>query len=197
MEIREALAVIFDLDGTLVRLPIDYMALREELKRLASKYGVCSEFRPIIGEVSRLAELLAEGAKFVQECTAVIDYYEDKAAEIVEPVRGAKDCLSLLKSKGKKIGVVSNNSTPSVKKALRNAELLEYVDAYIGREGLKVKPDPYPVVKVIDSLNIKRENVIMIGNSELDFMAAERAKIRAYVFKGGDLCAFVQSIENL
>ncbi|MEM2667591.1 MAG: hypothetical protein QXE60_02360, partial [Candidatus Methanomethylicaceae archaeon] len=91
MEIRKILGVLFDLDGTLVRIPINYTELREKLKKIALKYGVHSDFKPIIGEIDRLAKILKNKEEFIEECIKIVDYYEEKAVESVELITGAKE----------------------------------------------------------------------------------------------------------
>lgn len=189
MAINKLIAFIFDLDGTLVKLPIDYNKLRGELKKLALSYGILSEFKPLISEIERISK---DNEKLAEECLRILEKYEGEAAEKAEVIPGAEKCLSMLKNRGMKIAIASNNSNSCVGKALKRFNLLKYIDVIIGREGLKVKPELLSIA--MDKLNVNKENVIMIGDSQSDLKAAESIGIKCYIFEGENLFEFVRGI---
>jgi pyrophosphatase PpaX len=85
----------------------------------------------------------------------------------------------MLKEKGIKIAVVSNNSKESVERALEVAGVRDLVDLVIGRTSLSdVKPDPSPIVKALNGLGVKSDKVVFVGDSESDMIAAGKAGVR-------------------
>jgi len=172
-------AVLFDLDGTLVRLPIDYRAMRDELKSVARRYGLHSEFKPLLEEIKRLSCLHPDGDKLREECLRVVKAYEFEGASRAQLLKGVKECLHMLKEKGIKIAVVSNNSKESVERALEVAGVRDFVDLLIGRTNLTdVKPDPSLIVKALNGLGVKADKVVFVGDSESDMIAAGKAGVR-------------------
>ncbi len=169
-------AIFFDLDGTLVKLPIDYESMRNELKLIAKKYGLYSEFKPLFKEIKRLSFLHLEGEKFVKECIEIIKKYEIKGAEKAELLEGIKEILYLLKNKGIKIAIISNNSKECIEKVLEITGIKNLIDLVIGRNSLEdLKPSPLPILNALKILNVKK--VIFVGDREEDRIAANKANI--------------------
>ncbi|MCC6014047.1 MAG: HAD family hydrolase [Candidatus Verstraetearchaeota archaeon] len=173
---RSMEAVFFDLDGTLVKIPIDYELMRNELKLIAKKYGLYSEFKPLFKEIKRLSSLHSEGDKFAKECLEVIKKYEIKGAEKAELLKGVKEILYYLKSKGIKIAIISNNSKDCIEKVLEVTGIRNLIDLVIGRNSIEnLKPNPLPIINALKILNVRK--VIFVGDREEDKIAANKAGI--------------------
>ena len=74
---------IFDLDGTLFSLPVDWTAVREEFAAIA---GESIEGRPLFQEVQRVA---AAKPALKQTILSMIESHELKAVDSAKPMPGA------------------------------------------------------------------------------------------------------------
>lgn len=68
------------------------------------------------------------------------------------------------------------------------------VDQYRVKNHPNRKPNPGMLLTAARDLNLDMSRAIMIGDMETDVAAAEAASIKGYLFKGGDLSAFEQTI---
>uniref|UniRef100_UPI002627BFA0 HAD family hydrolase n=1 Tax=uncultured Meiothermus sp. TaxID=157471 RepID=UPI002627BFA0 len=95
---------------------------------------------------------------------------------------GAKEVLAELRSRGFKLGVVSNWdwTLPGV---LRATGLADYFD-YVGVSALEgvAKPDPRFFEIVLDELQVEPQQAIHIGDSEDDINGAVAAGVRPVLF---------------
>jgi HAD superfamily hydrolase (TIGR01509 family) len=114
----------------------------------------------------------------------VADYLrENWQSSHVWPVTpGAKEVLAELRSRGFKLGVVSNWdwTLPGV---LRATGLADYFD-YVGVSALEgvAKPDPRFFEIVLDELQVEPQQAIHIGDSEDDINGAVAAGVRPVLF---------------
>jgi len=81
----------------------------------------------------------------------------------------------LLKSKGKKIGIVTGSFRYLVTELIPE-KLLQYVDVIVSvddvREG---KPNPAPYLKAVEQLQVKPEQTIVVENAPMGIKAAKAA----------------------
>ncbi len=167
-------AVLFDLDETLLTLPIDYEELREELRRLASSFNVECDFRRILEDVEQLSWKL--GKSFRKKCYEIICLHERMAALKPIPMSGAVDTLRKLKERGLKVGVVSRNSRECIKDALRNLKMMKFVDVIVGREDThETKPNPEPILYALSALGVNSDEAVYVGDHPYDLRAASAA----------------------
>jgi phosphoglycolate phosphatase len=186
VEVRPILkGIFFDLDGTLLNLPIDYGGMRRALSSFASSQGFTSDFAHILEEIDRGSSLLPRpgNARFVEGCFKIIGDYELKAAENPRMIEGADGVLEALKSEGLKIAVISRNSVKCAERSLSSLRLSGDVDLIVGRETTeRTKPDPSPVIYALGALKLEPEQTIMVGDHEYDRMSAEGAGVPFVLF---------------
>ncbi|MEM1659105.1 MAG: HAD-IA family hydrolase [Candidatus Jordarchaeales archaeon] len=170
-------AVLFDLDETLLKLPINYDELRKKLREYASRLGVECDFRQIIEGIEEASRRLGE--EFRRMCYELVELYELEAAEKPIVEHDTLQLLEKLKKMGLKIGVVSRNSKKCVIASLEKAGLLRYVDVAIGREDtLKTKPNPEPIIHALMLLGVKVEEAVYVGDHPYDLAAAFAAGVK-------------------
>ncbi|MFC3958469.1 HAD family hydrolase [Halovivax cerinus] len=162
-------AVVYDLDGTLVRLDVDWNAVAREVRAIYREAGV---------------EPPAEDAWTLLTGAARIDRRED-----VESVIAAHECdgaetadrLPLsdhVVDRSIPVGICSLNCESACRIALERHGLLESVERVIGRDSVPaMKPDPEPLLTAIDALPVSHENVLFVGDSGSDATTAERAGV--------------------
>ncbi|PSP55566.1 phosphoglycolate phosphatase [Halobacteriales archaeon QS_1_67_19] len=142
-------AVVYDLDGTLVRLAVDWAAVERRLADLLASEGV--EADELIAAAER------EGARQSRRL-ALADAVADH---------------------GVPVGICSLNHEEAVRIALDEHGLTDHVEAVVGRGTVpERKPRPEPLLAAIERLGADPEDVVFVGDSEGDAEAAERAGTR-------------------
>lgn len=177
MEVKEPVkAVLFDLDGTLLSLPINYDELRKRLREHASKFNLNYEFRRIIDDIEEASRTLGE--RFRRDCYEIVELYECEAALKPVPEEGARELLEKLKKSGLKVGVVSRNSKKCVTLSLERLGMAGHVDVIVGREDAKPKPSPDPLLHALKTLGVRAEETAFVGDHPYDLAAATAAGVR-------------------
>ncbi|WP_028220849.1 haloacid dehalogenase type II [Paraburkholderia oxyphila] len=81
----------------------------------------------------------------------------------------ARDALRLLKAKGARLAVLSNGTNDMLQAALEAGGLLEYMDAVLSVDDLKIyKPDPRVYQYVCDRLDVTPEKVVFVSSNSWD-----------------------------
>jgi phosphoglycolate phosphatase len=162
-------AVVYDLDGTLVRLAVDWDAAAREAVATFEEAGVdvadadlwsLFEAAPAHGLAADLEAVLAaherRGAKRATRLPLA-----DRVSEWTVPV-----------------GVCSLNAEAACRLALERHDLLEYVGAVVGRDSVAArKPDPEPLLTTIDRLGADPSATVFVGDTERDAVTAARAGV--------------------
>lgn len=160
-------AVVFDLDGTLVRLQVDWLRVRLEMAERAAALGLEGGDRTVWGML-RAADGTAREA-----LEAVLRRHEREGA--LQAVRlPAADLLPRLGERRR--GVVTLNSRQAARLALERTDLADQVDALVAREDvLALKPDPAPLLRCLSLLGATPGGAVFVGDRERDRVTAERA----------------------
>lgn len=96
---------------------------------------------------------------------------------------GVYDVLAQLKSKGKKMALITTSRRTTVQPALINTKLDGMFDALLTAEDVsKHKPDPEIINKAISQLGGVRENSTLVGDSKDDLEAANNAGVDSVLF---------------
>ena len=169
-------AVVYDLDGTLVRLAVDWAAVEERIA------GVLREVDVEPSGLDAWESLdAAEAAGVGNEVESLIAAAEREGAR--ESVR-----LALADSvvTDVPVGVCSLNCEAACHIALERHDLDGGVKTVVGRDSLpERKPAPEPLLAVADSLEASPERTLFVGDSASDEECAERAGVRfSYVGDG-------------
>lgn len=161
--------IVFDFDGTLVKLIVDWPAVETELASTLADAGMktagatCWEL---------LSEARDQGRQELAE--SVLAPREITGARVSERLPLAADVPSM----SGPVAVCSLNCEAACRTGLEVHELTDEVDAVVGRDTLDVwKPDPAPLLESIDRLGIEPANALFIGDSPRDRRTAERANV--------------------
>jgi phosphoglycolate phosphatase len=161
-------AVVYDLDGTLVDLDVDWTQTHRSAAVKLRARGV------EVGDDS-LWNLLERGTEegFGPVVESAIAEHEREGARTAERLPSADD-LPL----DVPVGVCSLNCEAACRIALEMHGLDGYVDAIVGRDTVEThKPDPEPLLATIRSLSVSPERTLFIGDSERDARTAQRAGV--------------------
>lgn len=161
--------VIYDLDGTLVRLAVDWDAAASDATALFADAGVDAadadlwslfETAPDHGLADGLEAVLADHERRGAERSIRLPL-ADRVAEWDVPV-----------------GVCSLNAEGPCRRALERHGLLDHVDVVVGRDSVAThKPDPEPLLTAIERLGADPASALFVGDSDRDAVTADRAGV--------------------
>lgn len=172
---------IFDLDGTLLDTLKDiFLSLNYALSKNNLPQKTLEDVRVSIGNgMEKLIErsIGDEKDKFNDVLNDYREYYDEHCNDHTQLFPGVKLLLENLKTARYKIAIVSNKNDEAVQ-ALSSIYFEGLVDAAYGvKEGVKVKPSPDTINRVLNELKINSKNAIFVGDSPVDEQTAKAAGI--------------------
>lgn len=189
-------AVLFDMDGTLIDTLDDLTdSVNYALKVNGYPIREVREVKSFVGNgIKKLVErAVPKGAveSEVDNCyKQMIDYYHLHAMDKSKPYENATEIVEKLNEQGIKVGIVTNK----VQKAAEDISdkfFGDKVEVVVGvKKFRKLKPDAQPINIALKELNIKKEDAIFVGDSEVDVLTAKNAGVdfigAAWGFRGED-----------
>ena len=195
-------AVIFDLDGTLIRLkgaPSEIDELRDRLHVLYDGVGITASFHPLYADLdwamASLDNLEERSRQEVRRQTVrlLVDY-EQKFAEKCEPCLFAAEAWQLAVRRFQ-CGIVSNNTRSCIWSTLTTNGIWESGANYcfVGFEDVtRHKPNPEPLVRLAELLNLVPGDAgLYVGDHVIDLEACQRfnslggPRLSAVMVQGG------------
>ncbi len=170
-------AVLFDVDGVLVDvhdlLRPFYEACDEMgLPRISedSFYGRLVGHRP----VEKIQELLQIDQKTAEKLYHKFrEKYKSRASGI-RVLPHAREVVRLLHEKGLGVGIVTTKSRDTALSVLDSQGF--WYDVLVSASDVSsIKPSPEPLLKAAESLGVRSEDCIMVGDHPYDMLAAKRA----------------------
>ncbi|MBI3989878.1 MAG: HAD family hydrolase [candidate division NC10 bacterium] len=159
--------IIFDFDGVVVKLKLDFPAIKWEM--FGSEEGFILE---------RLETLQREER---QKAEAILERHEARAAHEAEPLEGVLACLAWMEERGLKMAIVTRNSRRSIETVKQKLGL--FFPMVVTREDAPPKPSPEPVLFACRRMDLKPEEVLLVGDGEFDMLAGKRAGVRTVLLK--------------
>lgn len=179
-------AVIFDLDGTLLNTIQDLAdSCNKTLSQLNFPERSLHEIKTFVGNgIAHLIEKAIPNGKdnknYEKAVFLIKEIYSKNYHNKTKPYDGIMDLLKELKQHGIKIGINSNKPDAQVKE-LTQLYFSNYIDCEtaIGeKDGIQRKPFPDIANEIIKTFNIQKENIIYIGDSEVDIETALNANLK-------------------
>ncbi len=171
-------AVVFDLDGTLLYTLEDlYLATNHALAANALPPRTRDEVRAFVGngyrQLARLASPEGTPDEVQEQVLASFnDYYLAHDQDNTAPYEGIRELVDRLLAAGLRCAVVSNKGDAAVQ------DLMEHYfpgafEAVAGeRAGVRRKPAPDTVHAVMRMLDVSADEVVYVGDSEVDVLTA-------------------------
>ena len=178
-------AIIFDFDGTLAILNIDFSLMREQIFDLIKHYGVREEAiqeKYLLEIIDEVYEILwnknRSGVEdFYQKAHQILHEIEMEAAEKGSLIMDAERTLKDLRGKGIKIGIVTRNCEEAVRKVF--PDINHFCDVFVSRDSVKkVKPHPDHLTYVMESLKTSGKDSVMVGDHIIDIQAGKRVGMK-------------------
>ncbi|MGZ6193139.1 MAG: HAD family hydrolase [Syntrophales bacterium] len=176
-------AVIFDFDGTLAPLSLNFDHMRVEIEAIAGRYVNPDEIerlRPLytlelIYTIE--ARLNEKGARFRSEAFEKLCALEVQALEGNSPYPYTRDVLATLRGRGMRLGVITRNCLKAVETVF--PDIARCVDTIVTRDDTDlVKPNPAHVEIVLSRLGAQPDEAILVGDHPTDIIAGRAARMR-------------------
>ncbi len=181
------IAIIFDLDGTLVDTAPDIHDTLNHTLRLAGRDTLgLAQVRDLIGQGARallqkgliVTGGMPESEKFEELVTIFFDYYLSHLSDRSRPFDGVVAALEAFQAEGARMGVCTNKSIQFATPLLENLDLSRFFSATTGGDSFAVKkPDAGHITGTLDLMGHNGGRAFMIGDSINDILAARNAGI--------------------
>jgi HAD superfamily hydrolase (TIGR01509 family) len=178
-------AVVFDLDGTIVKFNIDYKAVRAEVRSFLIKEGMPASVLSLnesIFEMLKKTEIFMKNngkptAKIEEvrrKALAIAEKYELEAAKTTSLQPGITEVLKALRAMGLKIGICTVNSQKSVDHILKKFGIAKFFDTVTPRDAVvNVKPSTEHLEATLKALGVSPEEALVVGDSPADMKCAK------------------------
>ena len=181
--------IVFDFDGTLFDSSKDLakamnFALRKVNLPPVSKEKVWSftgDGTPLL--IKRILGKENEGL-YDRVFAYFMNYYSLHYADYTRPLDGVEHLLK--KFEGKKIAILTNKYKKFVDKILDKFGMRKYFLAVYGKESFhKSKPDPYPLVYIMNKLQVTNDKTIFVGDSLNDILISKSTNVKCFIIPSG------------
>ncbi len=182
-------AIFFDLDGTLLNTIED---IGDSMNRVLENHGYptheVSRYKTFVGDgmPTLVRRALPEEKNLREEevqaligemKTIFADNWQNKS----ELYPGIKEVLSTLDEEGYLLGILSNKPhdfTLTTYEYFFNAWDFKVIQGY-DPDHYPLKPDPEALLSLINKWNLKKEEVLYIGDSDVDMQVATNAGVKS------------------
>jgi phosphoglycolate phosphatase len=175
--------IIFDFDGTLTELTLDFGYLRTEIEKVARRFVGDEDIKSqegqyiiemIYGVEVKLGEL---ADTFRREAFARLRELELEASRGKSVYPYTRDVLKRLREKLIKIGVITRSHVDILTLVFPDIE--SYVDTIVTRDEVReVKPHPNHGTEVLRLLGISPDEAILVGDHPTDVLAGQGVGMR-------------------
>ena len=175
-------AVVFDFDGTLAKLNIDFSGMRAAVLEMITRYGIPTEgimnlhiLEMIEAAAARLAhDSPDEAAPFSHAAHALIAGIEIEAASRGTLFAGTKTLLSELARRSIQVGVVTRNCRAAIVRTFPDID--RYCQAVLTRDDTsRIKPHPEHLTTTLSLLGASPADAAMVGDHPLDIQLGKEA----------------------
>ena len=201
--------LIFDLDGTLAdTLPQLALAAKLSCEAAGLKAPTVDEAKTYVGNGVKLLLIRAIAGRrdavpedvdpsLLAKVRELFNhYYSEGLPNNYRVYPGVKAGLAFFKEQGIKLGVCTNKPQMFAVPLLKYMGLFSCFDFVLGGEVLQErKPDPRPVLYVAQKLKVRPDECAMVGDSENDVFAGQRAGMSTVFFTYGYFSADPDTID--
>lgn len=172
--------VIFDLDFTLIDAE---KTIRKCLEYSMKKTGEKASVETIMAYIGiPLEDMIAKGG--VKDAKKVADAYRELYGKIYLKETflypGVKEKLEEMHSKGIALALMTAKGQKFADGLLRHFGLMKMFSVVLGAQpGLKPKPAPDGINKIVEKVGVEKGKTFMVGDTEIDILAAENAGVNA------------------
>jgi len=193
--------IIFDFDGTL-------FDTKEDIARSVNLYLKELGFKEL--EEEKIYKFIGNGSDYLLKKSLeeigknnfsnynierFLEIYREESTKKVKPFDGIITLLNELKDQT--LYIITNKDEESARIILRKFNLERYFKKVIGRDTYSLKkPDPSLMEIVLKEENLKKDEVLMIGDSEIDYQFAKEAQVKIAIVLWGGI-GEIEKLKNL
>ncbi|MDY0205448.1 MAG: HAD family hydrolase [Pseudomonas sp.] len=161
--LRDCQHWVFDMDGTLTIAVHDFLYIRRMLE--------IPQHEDILGHLAALPTLEA------QQKHAWLMAHERDLALHAQPAPGALELIQHLHQQGRNLAILTRNAQELALLTLGAIGLSDYFadEQVLGREQAIPKPDPDGLLKIAEHWQVKPQQMIMVGDFQMDLKTAHAA----------------------
>ena len=168
-------AFVFDLDRTIVTIPIDWISVRKEVERISGE----RLDRTLM--FLQLRQILARRPELRGELFAMIDSYELRAADGTRPTEGAMELLTDLSGRSR-LALVTLQGRAIVEELTRTLGLAKFFGSFVTREDSLDRGEQ--IVTAVRAIGSSPEVSLFIGDMENDIVGARKARVDVAIVGG-------------
>ncbi len=174
--------IIFDFDGTLAKLNIDFQKMREIITELIVAFGIMEnqiQTNFVLEKIDAAFEILTQRSNkdakhFLTEANAVIEKIETDAADKGELFDHTKKLLTSLPAMNISCAIITRNCAKAVKIVF--PDILSYCPVVVCRDDVnKVKPHPEHINLAMKILGCSAQGTLMMGDHPIDIKTGRNA----------------------
>jgi phosphoglycolate phosphatase len=175
-------AIIFDFDGTLADVPLDFDFMKTKIAALGEVFmdeRPVPDGTPALEWLEKLSARVmerdrAEGMEFLSRGRLVIAAMELDAARDGCLYEFTRPVLDDLRARGVAAGVISRNISAAIKKVFPDIE--DHLRVFLPRESSdRLKPDPAHLLRALERIDVPPERALMVGDHPMDVETGKRA----------------------
>ncbi|WP_051286630.1 HAD family hydrolase [Megalodesulfovibrio gigas] len=180
-------AVVFDFDGTLAELVLDFDEMKRRVAWIAAEFLLPAPVpgpTPVLEWIDAMrAEIDGRcghdaGVHFFFQAHAAVTAMELEAALVGRLFEGARPLLVRLRQAGTRVGVITRNCDAAVRQVFPDLDAC--CDAFLPRNSVRhVKPHPQHLLQALELLRCPPGDALMVGDHPMDVTTALRAGTRA------------------
>lgn len=161
--LRDCQHWVFDMDGTLTIAVHDFPYIRRMLE--------IPDHADILGHLTSLPTLEAQ-----QKHTWLLEH-ERQLALNSQPAPGAVELIQYLHEQQRNLAILTRNAQELALLTLSAIGLSDYFayEQILGREQAIPKPDPDGLLKIAQQWQVKPQQMIMVGDFQMDLKTAQAA----------------------
>lgn len=177
-------AIIFDFDGTLAELRLDFPEMKRRLGVLAQEYFPERLEPPNVPALEWLEVLSTRlqqndetaAQEFEARAHALIQAMEIEAAHGGSLFPFTRALLTGLRKEGIKVAIITRNCEEAVRMVFPDID--RYCAGFLARDHVhRVKPDPDHLLHALQQLAASPESALMVGDHPLDMQTGKSAGV--------------------
>lgn len=186
-------AFVFDFDGTLAVLNIDFGLMRRRVNQIVGDYGLDPQRFDHLYILEMIDAATAHlgggergrGADLHRAAHDSILALERESALASCMLPGAIDALQTLRQYGLKVAIVTRNSGTAVRTICAAIDTL--CDVFLPREAVRcVKPHPEHLQRALEFMQVQAHAAVMVGDGPIDITAGKALGLKTIaVLTGG------------
>ncbi|MHA1213163.1 MAG: HAD family hydrolase [Candidatus Heimdallarchaeota archaeon] len=189
-------AIIFDFDNTLVKSHINFPAMKISMARTAKENGLDFGKDEEIPSKYTAGNIIDEAVKYdkendtnlAEQLWKMVERFERRGMENISIADEVLTTLDWLQDNNFSISILTNNSREPTLEVLKRFDIEKYFDLIVAREDIsKMKPDKEGLDLIMKQLSLELENVVFVGDSWVDGVAAKNASIRFILIRDKNL----------